>query len=108
MHAAANRDRAAAGDALDPVGAAGDLEVTVAAQHVDALAVQLAIDPSAVLAGDGAAALTLLRAIGQIYVQDRGADHEARIEWALLRLHEHHAAEGSDEGGAIGPSFEDL
>src|SRR5881397_2747880 len=60
VHAAADRDRAATGDAFEPVSAAGDLEVAVAAQHVDALATQLGIDPRAVLAGDGAAALTLL------------------------------------------------
>src|SRR5688500_6127627 len=108
MHAAADRDRAAPGDALEPVGAAGDLELAVATKHVDALAAQLGIDPRPVLAGDRAAALTLLCAIQQVYVKDRGANHEARVEWALLRLDEHHAAERSDERGAIGAGLEDL
>src|SRR6185503_11584211 len=66
------------------------------------------IAPRPVFARDGAAALTLLCAIQQIYVKNCGANHEAGIQRTLLRVDEQHAAERSDEGGAIGASLEDL
>src|SRR5437773_8348083 len=54
---AADRDMAAAGDAGEAAGPAGDLIVAVAADHLESGAGKLAEHLCAVLAGDGAARL---------------------------------------------------
>ena len=108
MQTAADGDRAAAGDAFEPVGAAGKCEVAIASHQVDAFACHVAVGPRAILGGDGATPLGFLLSGGEIDIEDRRAHHEAGIERPLLRLDKHHTGEGADERSAVRASLEDL
>src|SRR5260221_5649739 len=94
---AAHRDVAAAGDAGKAAGAAGDLVVAVAADHLEPGAGQLAIDLGAVLAGDGAAGAPGLPLVGEVEGEDGRADQVAGQLRALVGHDVHGAGEGAEE-----------
>src|SRR5215469_3583457 len=83
---AADDHRAAAADAREAAGAAGELEIAVTADHIDALAVDLRIDVAAVLSRDQAAARACLPPVLQADRERGRALHQTGCDGPLVRL----------------------